>query len=396
MLVARSLGLDALGTFATVLLFVTFVNLSQLSKEGPTPEKQLLLPMTIAYLTAIRGHWTLAGISAAIAFTFKQTAVSIPLALAVWLVWDNRSMLLRRLGGFAIGYIPILVAVVVYFASRGALGAFWEAAFGYNVNQATTNPLRIPYGLLAGSWHVFSNSSAVLWLAGLGGLLLVVKTARLRLLAFWALADAISLCLGGFKFAQVAYVQVVPSLAILGGLAFGFGWQATRDLRTVRVYAAIVVAAIFLLSNQFQAGVTLRAWNERTPGRSSMPFEQILASKFNPDQRGGPDQPLFVWGDNSEIYLYANARASGRFFQVLSLTGVYAGRGFQQRRTELLRAWENAPPAIIAIDPATIRDDPDGSLGLNPGSFPEMEALIRERYTPMENIGQGWQAFRRN
>jgi hypothetical protein len=283
---------------------------------------------------------------------------------------------------------------MLYFASRGALGALWEAAFAYNVNQATTNPLRIPYGLLAGSWHVFSNSSALLWLAGLGGLLVVRKTGRARLLACWALADALSLCLGGSKFSQVAYVQLVPSLALLGGLALAVAWQATRGWTTLRLYAAVVVAGVFALSNQFQASVALRAWNERTPGRSSMPFEAMLAEKFTPEQRGGVDQPLFVWGDNSEIYLYANGRASGRFFQVLALSRVYAERAYQQRRSELLRAWETAPPAIIAIDPATIRDDPDGSLGLNPSSFPELLALIHEGYAPIDGIGQGWQAFK--
>jgi hypothetical protein len=140
--------------------------------------------------------------------------------------------------------------------------------------------------------------------------------------------------------------------------------------------------------------VALRAWNERTPGRSAVPFEALLAQRFGPDQRGGSAAPLFVWGDNSEIYLYAGARAPGRFFQTFALSGVYASRGFLERRAELLQAWQREPPAIIAIDPATVRDDPDGSLGLNPSSFPELEQLLQARYVPLAGIGQGWRAYR--
>ena len=393
--VARQLGLGALGSTLGMLLFAVFANLSQLSKEGPTPEKQLILPMLLAYLLVLRGRPGPAGVAAGVAFLFKQTAISIPLALGAWWLWEHRSVRWASVARFGAGYLVPLGLVAGYFAWRGGLGALWEATFAYNAVQAGTDPLRVPYGLLAGSWHVFSNSSALLWLVGLGGALRVLGTGRPRLLVCWAAADALSLCLGGSKFAQVYYVQLVPSLALLGGLGVAWCWQATRQQRLVRGYVAVVAAAVFVLSNQFQASVALRAWNERTPGRSSVPFEAQLAQRFGPDQRGGAAAPLFVWGDNAEVYLYAGARAPGRFFQTFALSGVYAGRGFVERRAELLRSFQGQPPAIIAIDPATQRDDPDGRLGLNPSSFPELQALLAQQYVPLEGIGNGWQAFRR-
>ena len=82
--VARALGFSALGSLSSMVLFSVFANLSQLSKEGSTPEKQLLLPMTLAYLCALRGtrRWlVVAGALAGVAFLFKQTAVTIHLEL---------------------------------------------------------------------------------------------------------------------------------------------------------------------------------------------------------------------------------------------------------------------------------------------------------------------------
>jgi hypothetical protein len=223
----------------------------------------------------------------------------------------------------------------------------------------------------------------------------VLQSGRARLLVCWAAADALSLCLGGSKFAQVYYVQLVPSLALLGGLGVAFFWQSTRRLPLLRAYVGVVAAAVLLLSNQFQASVALRAWNERTPGRSSVPFEAQLGQRLGPEQRGGAAEPLFVWGDNSEVYLYADGRAAGRFFQTFALSKVYAERGYLERRAELLRAWQAQPPAIIALDPATRRDDPDGSLGLNPSTFPELQQLLQQQYVALPDVGNGWQVYRR-
>jgi len=402
---ARSLRFGTLAALTSTLLFVVYANVSQLSKEGSTPEKQLLLPMVLAYLCVVRARGrvpllVLAGALAGCAFLFKQTAISIPIALAAfWLSERPPWFGPRAWLPFALAYLAPLALVALYFGLRGGLDDLWDAAFGYNLVQARTNPLEIPRAALSGAWHVFSDSSALLWLLGLGGALVAVgrraTSSALMLLVWWAIADALSLALGGAKFAQVYFVQLVPSLALLGGLAVDYGWQATRGAPVVRAFAGLCALTLFLLSSQFQATVTLRAWNERTPGHSSTPTEHLLADRFLAGARGGPDEPIFVWGDNSEVYLYAGARASGRFFHLFPLSRQYAERGFQERRQELLRTWETTPPAIIALDPAAARADPDGRLGLNPSSFPELQELLKTRYMPMDASLGGWQAYRR-
>ena len=288
---ARAFGFSPLGALASALLFVVFANVSQLSKEGSTPEKELLLPMVLSYLCVVKargrpGLLVLGGALAGGAFLFKQTAISIPIALgAFWLSERPRWFGPRAWLPFALGYVVPLLLVGGYFAARGGLDELWDAAFGYNLVQARTSAFTIPRAALAGAWHVFSGSSALLWLLGLGGALIVLKrrgssSSAQMLLLWWAVADALSLALGGAKFAQVYFVQVVPSLALLGGLAIDAAWQATRGMNLVRAYAALFIVAVFALSSEFQATVTLRAWNERTPGHSSTPSEHLLADRF--------------------------------------------------------------------------------------------------------------------
>jgi hypothetical protein len=396
--VARALGWSPAASLVSSGLFLLFANLSQLSREGSTPEKQLLLPMTLAYLAALRwwsdrrlGWLYAAGALAGVAFLFKQTAVSIPLALVACWVWRRGAPRLSAVLAFGLGWLAPFVLTAAVFAARGGLAALWDASFAYNVVQAGSSALLVPRGLLSGAWHVFANSSALLWLLGLGGALLAVQRGpRLTLAVCWAIADAVSLALGGSKFAQVYFVQLVPSLALLGGYALVEGWSRTRGQPLLRGYAAVVGLAVFLLSNQFQASVVLRAWWERTPPHASVPLERLLAGRLRID-----DGSLFVWGDNSEIYLYAHARAPGRFFHTFPLTHQYtSGSGSLERRAELLRTWHTVPPSVVAIDPAAAREDPDGSAGLNPSSFPELEAMLAARYTPMDGLPGGWRAYR--
>jgi hypothetical protein len=95
------------------------------------------------------------------------------------------------------------------------------------------------------------------------------------------------------------------------------------------------------------------------------------------------------------MYLLAGARASGRFFHTFPLSHQFSsGPGYLARRAELLRDWQSWPPGIIAIDPATVRDDPDGSLGLNPSSFPELQTLLNSTYQPVD-VPYGWKAYKR-
>ncbi len=408
-------GRATVGVLAAVL-FAVYANVSQLSREGSTPEKELLLPMVMAYWAVQRaeddrrrGLWLiLAGAFAGVAFLFKQTAVSIPIALALWGAWTGWQ---RRDGGkrssttwqpifrFSLGFLLPVAAVGAYFAARGGLADFWNAAFAYNLVQAGSSAANIPLGFAAGAWQVFSGSSGLLWLLALAGSAFLISAparsdAAVLVLA-WAAADVASLFLGGAKFAQVYFVQVVPSFALLGAIALDAAWRATRGRWIWRGYGLLVVGGVLLLSSGFQARVTLRAWNDRIPPRSSVPADQQNRGTF---QRLANLGPIFVWGDASQVYVLVHGRSPSRFFHIYPLSPFYSrGPGVAERRAELLGSFEHQPPAAILVDPATDRDDPEGTLGLNLLSFPELEQLIARAYRPVAagDLAGGWKAYER-
>lgn len=410
--VARRLCGNSRIAVVAACIAAVFMNLSQLSKEGSTPEKELLLPMVIAYLAVLRwcegrqpGWLVLAGGAAGVAFLFKQTALAIPLALATWALWTASNQWPGRKGWarpsstsltlFALGWAMPVGVACGYLALRGALGAFWQAAFAYNIAQAGSDSsvTTLPYAFLRGTWQVFNESSALLWLLAFGGALRVVANRQpiARLALCWAVADVLSLFLGGTKFAQVYFVQLVPAFAILAAMALDALWAATRGVPVARLYAGVALATVFALSTPLQVHVSLRAWNERMPGRAVSPAEAVVAQQLAP--LGGP---LFIWGDASQAYLLAGAWSPSRFFQVYPVSQFFTrGPGYLERRAELLRDLERDPPAAIAIDPGTARSDPDGTRDLNVTSFPELQRLIATDYQPVADLPDGWLAYAR-
>ncbi|MBV9354278.1 MAG: glycosyltransferase family 39 protein [Chloroflexi bacterium] len=400
--IARRVTGSAGGALTATLLAAVFLNLSQLSKEGSTPEKQLLLPMALSYWAVLcrldggRRAWlVLAGVCAGLGFLFKQTAISIPVALLGWALWQHFPLRATASGAvrFGLGWLVPIVLVSAYLGLRGALPAFWDASFAYNLGQTGSDLTGVPYAFLRGAWQVFNESSALLWLLAFGGALCVLgtpSTASQRLALCWAGADLASLFLGGTKFAQVYFVQLVPAFALLAALALGAFWTTTRQQWLVRLFGAVALATVFALSTSFQVHVALRALHERLPGRALPAAEQLVAAQV---PRG---DGLFVWGDASQTYLFADGQSPSPYFQAYPLTQVFnRGSGYLARRSMLMRALQAHPPAAIAIDPATSRDDPDGQLGLNLNTFPELQQLIGSRYRPVDagRLPAGWLAY---
>jgi hypothetical protein len=400
--VARRVTGSAGAALTAMLLAAVFLNVSQLSKEGSTPEKQLLLPMTLSYWAVLRARdcrqptWVvLAGVCAGLAFLFKQTAISIPIALLAWAVWQRFPLRPAAIGAvrFGLGWLVPIVLMSGYLGVRGALPAFWDASFVYNLGQASTDPTAVPYAFLRGAWQVFNESSALLWLLAFGGALFVLgtpSTASQRLALCWACADLASLFLGGTKFAQVYFVQLVPAFSLLAALALSVFWTETRHRWLVRLFGGVVLATVFALSTPLQVHVALRALHERLPGRALPSAEQVVAAQL-PRANG-----LFVWGDASQTYLFADGQSPSPYFQAYPLTQVFnRGSGYLARRAALMRALQARPPAAIAIDPSTSRDDPDGRLGLNLSTFPELQQLLASRYRPLDpaRLPADWAAY---
>src|SRR5262249_4832494 len=184
--------------------------------------------------------------------------------------------------------------------------------------------------------------------------------------------------------------QLVPAFSLLAALALSAFWTATQHRWLVRLFGGVVLATVFALSTSLQVHVVLRALHERLPGRAVPSAEEVVAAQL-PRADG-----LFVWGDASQTYLFADGQPPSPYFQASPLTQVFnRGSSYLARRAALIQALRARPPAAIAIDPASSRDDPDGRLGLNPTTFPELQQLIASSYRPVDptRLPAGWTAY---
>ena len=381
---ARRLSLPQTAAAIAFGLTAIFVNLALLDPEGSTPEKYALAPavgVLLAGLHAVRSgqrRWlVLAGVLAASAALYKQPDLASTGALSLWLLAQRR---VRDLVWLWAPLALTLVAVWAAFAVQGAGSQLLDATVTYNLGRFGYQSDRIPLKAIASTWQVFRDGTALLLLLGVLGAAIAGRNRAWRLMVLWAVIDVLALGLGGTKFTREYFVQLVPSFSILAGIALHALWTAHVRGPIGRAWLALSLATIVLLSSAFQAGFTLRIWNEYVAAGWTTNSVERLAAMISalPAQ-----ETLFVWGDEAQLYPLSGRQPTTRFLNTagLAATGDPAA---SRRRAEAFAALTAAPPSVIVIDRRTADDDPDGRLGLNVAFVPELQQLLAERYRPMD------------
>jgi hypothetical protein len=384
-LVARRLDFERPAQILAFGFTAIFVNLALLDPEGSTPEKYALGPavgVVVAGLAALqsrRKRWlVLAGILGAAAALFKVPDLASFGAVSLVLVSLRRG---RDLLWLWIPMLVVLLIVLGLFALTGAGGPFIEATLTYNFARFGFQSERIPYAALVSAWQVFRDGLALLWLPALIGALVAWRGRRWRLLLVWGALDVLALFLGGTKFTREYFLQLVPSFSLLAAAGLCSLWaRRPRDWLS-RLWLLLSLGAIGLLSQSFQTGFTLRAWNEYVANGWTTTSVERLASMISALPAG---ETLFVWGDEAELYPLSGRQPTTRF---LNWAGVAANAdpSVDARRAEMMASLTHAPPAVIVVDRRTAADDPDGRLRLNVRYFPELQQLLADRYRQMDD-----------
>jgi hypothetical protein len=376
---ARRLGYTSGGATLAFGFTAVFLNLARMDPEGSTPEKYALAPavgVMIAGLTALntrQRRWlVLAGVLGAISALYKLPDLASFGAVSVALLW------LRRGRDLAWLWTPLLIVLGgawAVFAAMGAGGAFIEATLGYNLFRFGFQSARIPIAGASAVWQLFRDGLAPLWLPALIGL---VTARRFPLLLVWAAFDVLTLFLGGTKFTREYFVQLVPSFSLLAAWTVWMVWNASRAWQ-VRAWLATSFGTIVLLSGAFQAGFTLRVWNEYVAHgwtTNSVEHLAVMLAALPSNEN------LFVWGNESQLYPLSGRQPTTRFLNTAGVE-VTGDPSVAARRAELFSSLRASPPAVIVIDAHTADDDPDGRLQLNVRYVPELQQLLAEHYRPM-------------
>lgn len=317
------------------------------------------------FFSAPQPRFFLTGVCVALAFLSKQPgAIDLAAPAVVVFFWSRMTggpglrverALLTLIAGFA---LPALV-VLVYYATRGALGDFVFYTWTYNVRfygPAVGAGERLSTALLP--FRLMANAAPlllVLMIAALAAALFQLAQRQptptenqknpLRLyLLIWGLSATAGTAAGGRGFDHYA-IQVLPVLCAAAG--WGLGWLTTLVLGRGKpgFHRAGALVAIALVTAPL-ARATWQARSRTLPIDPSWRVARFIAERTAPDER------IFVWGYHPDIHLFANRAPASRFVYASFQTG--------------LLPWTNVAPEIDTSDSAV------------PGA---METLLRDLQT---------------
>ena len=317
------------------------------------------------------GAWlTASGVTLALASMIKTIVAVHWLFLAVWVFaagWCSADAnrrgrsILWALIWFAAGPLVLWLAAFGYFAATDRWNEFIDAVFLFNLSYSGGSESFFarfvsffqPHG------HPFKFDSALpLWIGGIGAAawLIVDATIRRRSGAIPILllvaGSFVAVCLPA-RFWPHYYYLLIPALTIALSLAVGqLAEWCCHLVRRSRATSQIASAALLAV---FPIALFVTEYQEYL----SQPLFGITVSRYNSRDFWGraqgekvrrvtePDDEIFVFGNDAEIYYYSKRRCASRFTMITGLQTGYSG--VDRRRETLIAELEERLPRLILV-----------------------------------------------
>jgi hypothetical protein len=297
-----------------------------------------------------------AGALTGIAGLFKYQAALAGIAWAITFARAYRrpARWIPTLSALAAGFLVVVAALCAFFYLRGEWEPFvfwgWSYNFRYISALSTGEKLRS-----------FATSTAwvsLFWSAFIALALVAVRARRIDLLtAAWFAAACVSVSIGG-RFFRFYYLMALPPLSLAAA-------AGARRLVEARSWWQRPILAAAVVSVAIAATLPL-VWRSIQPN-FEREHETLAAVGGYIKEHSAPDERVFVWGNSSQIYYFADRVMATRFafcnYQIGKIWGswswaVDAGDTSMfivpRAWTELLEDLDAAPPAII-VDAAAGR-----------------------------------------
>ena len=296
-------------------------------------EAYMLLPLATAFLAFTIGmrrssmRWMcLAGALCAIAMMTKQVAVWNLLGLAgvatVWRWRDDglRWTTLRPAAMLTAGAALAVALIAIPFAATGSLGELFYANVSYNWLYVGVLSYGERLADFSEGFIFFSAVAAPLVAGAFWGLLTVVfrrKQPFDYLIIVWAAASAAGVAMGG-RFFPHYFLHLLPAMAVLTAVV-GYERLARRRIeplsRPALGLALLLVAAslttngvLYLAPRLAERHVAQNVYEQKEWEDASQALAQYVK------ERTGPEDKIFNFGREAQIYFYADRQPAVRYF----------------------------------------------------------------------------------
>ena len=293
---------------------------------------------------------------------------------------------LRRVVGVVIGSAVVPLLALAWVAGSGALPDMLEQVVAYNRFYLANNQRYRGAGLVwAGGDALFLLPLVVAALARVAALPRGSAT-RLEIASVAWLTAGIAFVLVQGLFFDHYLTALASPLIVLAAPSLGVALAAARSARSPALATAGLIA---LLATPAVIGLAL------TEGKST-PATTVATVAERVRELTGPDDPIFVWGNDAALYLAADRPLGSRFVYMFPLTA--AGYATPALVAEIAAAWDTRPPRMI-IDatrnpgrvggyPLTMSEDasqPDAVLD-------PLRAYVLDHYRILTSV-DGWDLY---
>ncbi len=373
--------------YAAAAIFGLSLSLVSLQMNANT-EVFMLLPLVGSLVAFVHGlqkerwHWfLLSGLALGLATMTKPVAIWNLAALLPLLVWvgRGRGLLWPALAGKAAavlaGCLLMMALVALPFVLIGSGDDFLFANLRYNWLYSVQVPAPDKLSNFMSALGFFLVVAGPLALAALTGFVLLLRSRSwvvAVILAAW-FAGSLAGVVSTGRFFTHYWVQLLPALALLAAGAFEF--QSARVLaQRLRLGLAWLMGLGLLLT----LAANFHAYAASSPEGKHLAKYPDPQAQWDNSSRGlaqylrtrtSPDQTIYVYGRETQVYFYADRKPAARFIysEPFSLDPATLG--------ETIRSLYAAKPAYIVdslqppIYPDWQRDHP-----------PELIRLLADEY----------------
>lgn len=304
--------------------------------------------------------WLLAsGFSFAMAYMMKQHGIffaMVPLALLIFPAKvPGRAQRFRSLALFAGGLVLPLLLLVLCYAAVGSLDklVFWTVR--YASAYTSTTPLAMGWKIFLNQFADVTKNTSVFWLlavVGLVGAFFSPLTRSYRLSLTLLVVASVASIVPGFHFRPHYFVQALPAVALLTGLAVATLPQLVPQRFSLPVQLGMILL-VTVASSHLLYAERLRLFLlppeevVKASYQTAKPFaESVVVADFI-RENSSPTDRIMVIGSEPQIYFYSRRMAATGYIYLYGLLENQRYAALMQE--EYLREMTAAAPRFVVV-----------------------------------------------